>query len=73
MSGLRSRVDGLEKKDGGPELARLVLREIGGGRYSHRGTGKTYTQAEVDRMGDLVTIIRIGVVRKAAENGTAVD
>ena len=43
---------------------RLVLRDLGGGRYRHMGTGRTYTADDVRRMGDAVLIVGIQTVQR---------
>lgn len=49
-------------------MTRLILTEQNGS-YVHRGSGRVYSRADVDRMGDAVLIITERVVRKAGEDG----
>ena len=50
-----------------PGLTWLMLIDRGNGTYEHRGSGKVYSEEEVQRMGDGVLIITQRVVRKADE------
>jgi len=59
----RDRLRALEDRNPRPGVARLVLQDHGNGVYVHRGTGKTYTQEDVRRLGSTVTVIQTRVVR----------
>lgn len=60
MSGLESRVRTLEHKM--PDPDRLVLIQRTTGEYVQLGTGQTYTQSQVDALGDDVTVISFRIV-----------
>lgn len=62
MSGIRDRIKALEKKDGGPDLPRMVLLARADGTYVQQGSGEVFTQADVDRLGDLAQVVFLRVV-----------
>lgn len=61
----------LEKLEGPSEgLTRVIVRDLGGGRYGERGSGRVYTRAEIERLGNAVLIVETAITaahRQAAE------
>lgn len=67
-SSLLARVKALEAKS---DQVRLVLVPTGDGRYTHRFSGRIFTEREVEAFGDQVLIVQTHVVTKGEKpNGS---
>lgn len=58
----RERLRYLEGRTPAPGVSRLVVLDRGDGTYVHKGSGRVFTENDVQRLGSAVTVIQTRVV-----------